>query len=148
MRKENSSKEQSNKKNTKGGFTLAELLIVVAIVGILVAISIPIFSAQIHKARVATDWANLRSYFSEIQADFISTGEYNPKVPTDDIGFTQHDQIDFLDGQQVKMKAGMFMLKREHAGNGYQIYYYCDKYLHGDYSHDKTCTLSLGVKGS
>ena len=65
MRKENSSKEQSNKKNTKGGFTLAELLIVVAIVGILVAISIPIFSVQIHKARVATDWANLRSYFSE-----------------------------------------------------------------------------------
>ena len=45
------------------GFTLAELLIVVAIIGILVAISIPIFSQQLHKARVATDWANVRSYY-------------------------------------------------------------------------------------
>ena len=41
------------------GFTLAELLIVVAIISVLVAISIPIFSSQLHKAKVATDWANL-----------------------------------------------------------------------------------------
>lgn len=35
------------KKNS--GFTLAELLIVVAVVGILVAISIPVFTSQLHK---------------------------------------------------------------------------------------------------
>lgn len=44
------------KKNTKG-FTLAELLIVVAIIAVLVAISIPVFTSQLHKARVAADWA-------------------------------------------------------------------------------------------
>jgi prepilin-type N-terminal cleavage/methylation domain-containing protein len=38
------------KKNNKG-FTLAELLIVVAIIGVLVAISIPIFNNQLRKAR-------------------------------------------------------------------------------------------------
>ena len=32
------------------GFTLVELLIVVVIIGILVSISIPIFTAQMHKA--------------------------------------------------------------------------------------------------
>ncbi len=45
----------------KKGFTLAELLVVVAIVGVLVAISIPIFTAQLRKARVATDLANERA---------------------------------------------------------------------------------------
>ena len=67
--------------NHKRGFTLSELLIVVAIIGVLVAISIPIFTSQLHKAEVATGWANVRAYYAEIQADYISTGKYNNKVP-------------------------------------------------------------------
>ena len=39
------------KRLNKKGFTLAELLIVVAIIGVLVAVSIPIFTAQLEKAR-------------------------------------------------------------------------------------------------
>jgi len=56
----------------KKGFTLAELLIVVAIVGVLVAISIPIFTAQLEKAREATDQANIRSAMSELQSDYLT----------------------------------------------------------------------------
>ena len=48
-------------KESKKGFTLAELLVVVAIVGILVAISVPLFTAQLGKARQATNNANLRA---------------------------------------------------------------------------------------
>lgn len=48
-------------RENKKGFTLAELLVVVAIVGILVAISIPVFTAQLSKARKATNQANLRA---------------------------------------------------------------------------------------
>ena len=51
------------RKNEKG-FTLAELLIVVAIIGVLVAISIPIFSAQLQKARLATNQANARAAYA------------------------------------------------------------------------------------
>lgn len=43
------------------GFTLTELLVVVAIIGILVAISLPIFSNQIERARDAVTVANLRA---------------------------------------------------------------------------------------
>lgn len=55
------------RKNEKG-FTLAELLIVVAIIGVLVAISIPIFTSQLEKSREAVDEANLRSLYAETVA--------------------------------------------------------------------------------
>lgn len=144
----NSFNKLSKKQNRGKGFTLAELLIVVAIIGILVAISIPIFTMQLHKARVATDWANLRSYYSEIQADFISTGKYNPKVKADNYEFTELNEIDFLNGQKVKLKAGVCYIREESTGKGYQILYYCNKYWPGlDQKHYDTCTLALGIKG-
>ena len=49
------------KRKQNKGFTLAELLIVVAIIAVLVAISIPIFNNQLGKARFATNLANARS---------------------------------------------------------------------------------------
>lgn len=53
------------------GFTLAELLVVVAIIGILVAVSIPIFTSQLEKAREATDLANLRAAKAEAVAAYL-----------------------------------------------------------------------------
>lgn len=47
--------------NRKQGFTLAELLIVVAIIGVLVAVSVPIFTAQRRKAVDAVNKANIRA---------------------------------------------------------------------------------------
>lgn len=114
------------------GFTLAELLIVVAIISVLVAISIPIFSSQLHKAKVATDWANLRSFYAEIQADYISTGEYNSKVKTD------WHSVTFLNGKKVAMKTGTCAVSFK-KDTGYSIEYDCDK------SHAE-CHLSLPVK--
>ena len=55
-------------KENKKGFTLAELLIVVAIIAVLVAISIPIFNSQLEKSREATDMANIRAAYAEVQA--------------------------------------------------------------------------------
>ena len=52
----------------KKGFTLAELLIVVAIIAVLVAIAIPIFTSQLEKSREATDAANIRSAYAEVLA--------------------------------------------------------------------------------
>lgn len=60
------------KRLNKKGFTLAELLIVVAIIGVLVAISIPIFTSQLEKAREATDEANIRSIYAQLSADVLT----------------------------------------------------------------------------
>jgi type II secretory pathway pseudopilin PulG len=54
---------------------------VVAIIGVLVAISIPIFTAQLKKARLATNKANARSALSAAMAEFIDTPE-DAKVDT------------------------------------------------------------------
>jgi len=56
------------KRNSKKGFTLAELLIVVAIIAVLIAIMFPVFGAQLDKARAAAELANVRAQYSELVA--------------------------------------------------------------------------------
>lgn len=66
------------------GFTLAELLIVVAIIAVLVAIAIPVFTAQLEKAKIATDKANVRSWYAEEVASYLSDSDkYTAKTAYD-----------------------------------------------------------------
>ena len=58
------------------GFTLAELLVVVAIIGILVAISVPVFAAQLERSREATDMANVRVAYAEVLTA-VNSGDVN-----------------------------------------------------------------------
>lgn len=55
------------KKMNKKGFTLAELLIVIAIIAILIAIAIPAFSGALDEAKLQTDHANIRSAYGMAQ---------------------------------------------------------------------------------
>lgn len=121
------------------GFTLVELLIVVVIIGILVSISIPIFTAQMHKAEVAADWANLRAYYAEIQADYMSTQQQNPKVKISGIDKDYDwNSVTFLDGHKAEIKAGICAVSFT-TDKGYSIAYNCNK------GHAK-CGLGLGEK--
>ena len=60
------------KKLNKKGFTLAELLVVVAIIGVLVAISIPIFTSQLEKSRDAVTASNVRAAYAEAQTAWLT----------------------------------------------------------------------------
>lgn len=135
-----------NQKTDKG-FSLIELVIVIAIMAVLIVIGAPMYIKYIHKAGVARDWANLRLYYDEIQADYASTGEYNPKVKalsTDsdaEADYIGLKQIDSLNGDTIKMKAGIFVVRK--TKSGYHIYYQCNKC--SDPHHSATCDLVLGT---
>lgn len=69
-------------KENKKGFTLAELLIVVAIIAVLVAIAIPIFTTQLEKSRDAVTASNVRAAYAEAQTAWL-TGSDNGNAAVD-----------------------------------------------------------------
>lgn len=63
-------------KKNKKGFTLAELLIVVAIIAVLVAIAIPVLNNSLEKSRQAADAANIRAAYAQaVTAMMVSNAD-------------------------------------------------------------------------
>lgn len=56
---------------SRRGFTLAELLIVVAIIAVLIAIAIPVFANQLNESRKRVDEANVRSAESMVSTLYL-----------------------------------------------------------------------------
>lgn len=69
-----------NGNGLKVGFTLLELLIVVAIIAILTAIALPRFTDSTNRARTAADKGNIRIIDTQIELYQITLGVY-PDYP-------------------------------------------------------------------
>ena len=72
------------KKFNKKGFTLIEMLAVIAIIAVLVAIIVPAVGSSTIKAKASTDAANLRSALSAATIQYASEGSVTAadiKVP-------------------------------------------------------------------
>ncbi len=59
------------KKRNQKGFTIMEMLIVVAIIAILVAIAIPTFNSALTKSKEAADVANIRAAYAEVMMAYM-----------------------------------------------------------------------------
>ena len=85
------------KAKDKKGFTLAELLIVVAIIAVLVAIAIPVFSSKLEKAALSADAANIRAAYAELMANQIdpntATTVTKVKVQSSDLRVSENSKV-------------------------------------------------------
>lgn len=79
------------KLNNKKGFTLMEMLIVVAIIAVLVAIAIPVFNGALTKSKEAADVANIRAAYAEWQVKMLTENE---AVPTDKTALMTSDDTE------------------------------------------------------
>ena len=70
------------KKRNQKGFTIMEMLIVVAIIAVLVAIAIPTFNSALTKSKEAADVANIRAAYAEMMMDYMMDGT---KLTTEEI---------------------------------------------------------------
>lgn len=66
------------KKANKKGFTIMEMLIVVAIIAVLVAIAIPTFNGALEKSKEAADVANVRAVYAELVVANLTEGTAYP----------------------------------------------------------------------
>ncbi len=86
------------KLTNKKGFTLMEMLIVVAIIAILVAIAIPTFAGQLDKARQATDAANIRVAYAEAALKAVESGAAGS---VDSVAMTHTGKFDKLENTVI-----------------------------------------------
>ena len=102
-------------KMNKKGFTLIEMLVVIAIIAILVAIVIPVVGSSTAKAQAATNAANLRSAQAALQIAVLNDG-----APASDVNGAASDYGTYVTGAEApeaKGGAGDFTFTIDTNGN-------------------------------
>ena len=85
------------------GFTLAELLVVVAIIAVLVAVAIPVFTGQLEKSKEAVDLANVRNAYAEVMTAAITEDTGSPHYQADGFYLAEVSLKQAMDGWTTKM---------------------------------------------
>ena len=73
------------RKNTKTGFTLLELLVVVLIIGILAAIALPQYKMAVGKVKYATLKDNARVIKNALDMYYMANGEFTANLEALDV---------------------------------------------------------------
>jgi len=92
-------KALQKKKNNKKAFTLIELIVVIAIIGVLVAILVPTMTGFVNEAKLSTANANARTIYSIAQAEATFQQVSGEGIPTSaTVTAAIADQVGDMDG--------------------------------------------------
>lgn len=107
------------KKANKKGFTIMEMLIVVAIIAVLVAIAIPTFNGALEKSKEAADVANVRAVYAEL---VVANLTENTLYPTDEAAlkgkFTGDTALNYTDKLSFVPTTGVIKYTAAKLGGG------------------------------
>lgn len=92
------------KRNNKKGFTIVELVIVIAVIAILSAVMIPTFSGVVGKAEAAADRQNARNEYTEYLVE-------HPTAEIDYVydGTTYYDVADEFKAEETDPTTGTYL---------------------------------------
>ena len=147
-------------KNNRKGFTLAELLIVVAIIAVLVAIAIPTFTSQLEKSREGTDAANIRNMYAEVMTAIqlndkteIKDGEYVVNLQQTNTGWqneTIMTQLQELERpcDATKGQMGVTFKDIDKVGNNLGVHFTYVFNETGDEAHQGVGELTITFNGT
>jgi len=108
---------------TEAGFTLVELLVVLAILGILLAIAVPSYLGFTHRATDATAKANLRAALPSVEAYYTDNKTYAGLTVS--ILRSQYDQglsPDVAVNNTADLTSTSYCLKSTDRGDTYWIH--------------------------
>ncbi len=114
------SKAGFSRKINRRGFSLAEVLIVVAVIAVLVGIAIPVFAGQLEKNRDSVTATNLRAAYDEANATLLSRGQKpsdGATVTVDGVDYRSTDNslsgeiLPFALGNGLPSGAGIYSLE-------------------------------------
>ncbi|WP_212755047.1 pilin [Vibrio sp. B1-2] len=86
----------TNKKTKQSGFTLIELMIVVAIVGVLAAIAVPQYQKYVAKSEAAAALASITGHRTNVETYVLTQGSFPSTsaalaIPTSPLGIITYD---------------------------------------------------------
>lgn len=119
------------KRLDKKGFTLIEMLVVIAIIAVLVAIIIPTVTAATTKANAATDAANLRSVLGQANGILMMQDANGSVLKTAELEVGDCKTFPGADMYILYVNPGFIRIYYENNGSYYGLDYFADIAEHG-----------------